>query len=134
MTPLLDIDPDAFVRGFGSAPVAVRHDLVDHPLLSVEAIAELAEALPEDQVEHNLGPLPVVVASGRAPRAQLSPGEVARGIASNGCWMVLKNIEADPRYASLLDASLDEVAGLIGDAKVAWAGARASSSCRRRDR
>jgi Cupin superfamily protein len=112
--PQMEIDRTAFVRNFGSAPTSVGHRLVDHPLLTVEAIAELAEALPERQVEHNLGNLPVVAASGQVPRAELSPGDVARGIATNGCWMVLKNIEADPRYARLLNESLDEIAEAIG--------------------
>ncbi len=114
MKPLMDIDRDAFERNFGSAPIAVRHHLVEHPLLSVEAVAELAEALPEHHVEHNLGKLPVIAAPRQTVRAELSPGEVARGIASNGCWMVLKNIEAEPRYARLLNDSLDEISDLIG--------------------
>jgi len=113
--PLIDIDRDAFERSFGRAPASVRHHLADHPLLSVEALAELAEALPEEQVEHNLGRLPVVVAPGDAPRADLAPGEVARGIATNGCWMALKNIEAHPAYASLLNECLDEIVELIGE-------------------
>jgi hypothetical protein len=112
---VLDIDRPEFERSFGSAPIAVHHHLVDHPLLTVEAIAELAELLPESKVEHNLGNLPVVVAPGEEQRAELSPGAVARGIETNGCWMVLKNVEADLRYARLLNESLDEIAGLIGD-------------------
>ncbi len=37
-------------------------------------------------------------------------GEVARNIETNGCWMVLKNIELDAEYKRLLDQGLDEVA------------------------
>ena len=36
---------------------------------------------------------------GEAPRLDLPPGEIARGIDTNGCWMVLKRIERDPAYA-----------------------------------
>ena len=116
MSRMLLIDREGFERDFGRASTAVRHRLADHPLLSTTAIAELAEALAERDVEHNLGKL-AVVASENAPRAELSPGEVARGIATNGCWMVLKNIERDPDYARLLDSSLDEVAELVGVAE-----------------
>lgn len=116
MSPIMDIaDPVAFDRDFGRTPTAVRHHLTDHPLLAVEAIAELAELLPEHKVEHNLGNVPVVAGPGKAPRVEESPGDIARGIATNGCWMVLKNIEAEPRYARLLNDSLDEVTELIGD-------------------
>ena len=34
---------------------------------------------------------------------------MARGVETNGCWMVLKNIEQDPAYKALLDQTLDEV-------------------------
>lgn len=113
MTPLLDIDDGILATSFGGQPCRVRHRLVDHPLLSVEAIAELAERLPVDRIEHNLGDLPVVVGQAAAPSASLAPAEIARGIETNGCWMVLKNIEADAPYAALLDATLDEVAARI---------------------
>ena len=42
-------------------------------------------------------------------------GAIARGIESNGCWMVLKNIELDPEYKRLLDESLDEVTPYVRD-------------------
>lgn len=113
MTTLLDIDDGTFAASFGRGPCAVRHRLTDHPLLTVEAIAQLAERLPEDRIEHNLGNLPLVVGRADAPRTSLPPGEIARGIETNGCWMVLKNIEADAQYVALLDATLDEVAAQI---------------------
>jgi hypothetical protein len=109
MTRLLEIDADGFDEHFGKRPYAVRHQLVSHPLLTVERVAQLAEALPESSVEHNLGTVDKLVPSGEAPRLDATPGEIARGIATNGCWMVLKNIEQDPAYRALLDETLDEV-------------------------
>jgi hypothetical protein len=93
----------------------VNHTLTDHPLLTVEAIAQLAERLPEDRVEHNQADLPKVVDPNAVQRVDLPVGEIARGIESNGCWMVLKNIERDPAYKALLDEALDEVAPLVAD-------------------
>jgi hypothetical protein len=88
--------------------------LTDHRLVTVESIARLADRLPAASVEHNLGNLPVVLGSGTPPpRLDQSPGEVARGIETNGCWMVLKNIEADAEYRTLVDQCLDQVAPLI---------------------
>jgi hypothetical protein len=66
-------------------------------------------------VEHNSGRIAAVVADGAAPRVDLSPGEIARTIDTNGCWMVLKNIEQVPAYHALLDELLDEVTPLVAD-------------------
>jgi hypothetical protein len=109
MTKLLEIDPTGFEAHFGKEPFAVRHNLVEHELLTVERVAQLADFLPESSVEHNLGNVDKIVAGGEAPRLDETPGEVARGIETNGCWMVLKNVEQDPAYQALLDETLDEV-------------------------
>jgi hypothetical protein len=109
----LDIDERDFAANFAVRSYGIRHTLTEHPLLTVEAVAELADRLPESAVEHNLGNLAVVQGASEAPRVNQSAGEVARGIETNGCWMVLKNIEADPAYKHLLDECLDEVAGFV---------------------
>ena len=80
----------------------------------MEEIAGLAERLPADRVEHNLADLPKVADPSEVQRSDEPVGDIARGIETNGCWMVLKNIELDPRYRELLDASLDEVAPHVG--------------------
>ena len=113
MTRLLDIDRAAFDANFAVSPYLMSHSLTDHPLLTVERIAELADALPADKVEHNIGKVPALLPSGEAPRVDSSPGEIARGIETNGCWMVIKNIEDDPEYARLLNDTLDEVMPLV---------------------
>lgn len=115
MTRLLDIDPDAFRVNFARGSFGVRHGLPDHPLLTVEAVAELADALPESSIEHNTGKVAAVVGDRPVERVHQSPGEIARGIETNGCWMVLKNIEQVPRYHALLDELLDEVTPYVAD-------------------
>ena len=83
--------------------------------MSVEAIAELAERLPGDRVEHNIADLPKVVDPDAVQRSDEPVGEIARNIENNDCWMVLKNIESDPQYKALLDQCLDEVAPYVRD-------------------
>ena len=113
MPALLDIQRTDFVSD-GSTPQEVRHHLTEHPLLSVEEVARLADRLPHDKVEHNVAKgTGNVVPGGAAPVLDQSPGDVARGIETNGCWMVLKNIETDPQYAKLLNDALDEVAPML---------------------
>ncbi len=107
--PALEI-PSDFAAAVGAAPARGTHALGDHPLLTPEAVADLADRLPPASVEHNRGALPAVVADDAVETLDQTPGEIARGIDHNGCWMVLKNIEQDPAYARLLREMLDQVA------------------------
>jgi hypothetical protein len=101
---------NAFATAFDRSPAMVEHALADHPLLTPAAVADLADRLPGAAIEHNRGSLPAVVADGVVDTVDQTPGEIARGIDTNGCWMVLKNIEQEPTYAALLDEMLDQVA------------------------
>ena len=114
MSDLLDIGPSTFADRYGSAPIAVRHHLVDHPLLTVERLAELADELPAEKTEHNLGNISTVVADAEVPSLEVSAGEVARTIETSQSWLILRNIELVPRYKALLDACLDEVEPIAG--------------------
>jgi cupin superfamily protein len=115
ITEIVNIDRSRLAEDFGRQPFSLRHALTEHPLLSVESLAGLAGRLPEERVEHNYADLPTVVAPGEVKRAEMPPAEIARTIDTNGCWMVLKNIELDPDYKRLLDESLDQVAPLVSD-------------------
>jgi Cupin superfamily protein len=48
-------------------------------------------------------------------RSDQPVGEIARSIETNGCWMVLKNIEQDDTYKTLLDELLNGVSPLVAD-------------------
>ncbi|HSK51092.1 MAG TPA: cupin domain-containing protein [Solirubrobacterales bacterium] len=113
MSKLLEIEADRLAASFSREPFGVRHHLADHELLTVEALAKLAEALPSESIEHNRGDVDAVVADERVEHSDEAPGEIARNIATNGCWMVLKNIEQLPAYQALLDDLLDEVDPLV---------------------
>ena len=112
---VLEFDPEVLKKNFSEAPFPVKHNLVDNPLLKLDRLAELADSLPDSQVEHNLGDVPEVLPGGEAPRLDATPGEIARGIETNGCWMVLKRVESDPEYKALLEESLDDVIPLVAD-------------------
>lgn len=105
----MTIDEEAFAESFGRRPLAIRHSLTEHPLLELEALAGLAERLPTERVEHNYADIPKLVDPADLRVSNDPPGEVARNIETNGCWMILRNIELDPEYKKLLDQSLDEV-------------------------
>jgi quercetin dioxygenase-like cupin family protein len=110
----MQIDSEAFAAAFAERPLAVHHTLLDHPLLTLDALGELAERLPANRVEHNVGSLPEVVGDVEVERSTMPPAEIARTIETNGLWMVLKDIELVPEYRRLLDELLDEVEPIVG--------------------
>lgn len=105
---LLELDPRLCEMSIGSREFAVKHSLKDHPLLTLEALAEMADELPSGAVERHVGDQPILLPGG-APHLSGRPSETVRSITSNGRWMVLWNLEQIPRYKELLDEVLDEV-------------------------
>lgn len=99
------LDPGAPHRPFG-----LRHRLVGHPLLTVDALLELCRRLPPAQVEWNAGDMPATTNRNDVPMNGLSAEETVRRIAECRSWMALKNVEADPAYRALVDDLLDAVA------------------------
>jgi hypothetical protein len=112
---VLEFSQQEVKENFSRAPFTVQHNLSGHPLLNLDRLAQLADSLPDSQVEHNLGDVPEVLPGGVAPSLDATPGEIARGIETNGCWMVLKRVETDPEYRDLLHEALSEVIPLVSD-------------------
>lgn len=113
---MISIDRSLAAAAYDCSPFAVSHEAHTHPLLTLEALVDLAGTHPADAVEHNLGSVPVALPGGEAPRLELAPAQVLAEIAGNGSWLVLKNVERDDRYRALLDELLDEAAvALPGD-------------------
>jgi hypothetical protein len=102
---LLEIQGPEFAGAFTRRPMSVRHNLVGHPLLTLDAIAELADRLPLKDVERHRADMPLLMPGG-APEVEGRPSETVRTIQTNGCWMVLWYIEQVPEYRALLDAIL----------------------------
>lgn len=89
------------------------HHLPDHPLLSLEALAQLGEGLPPSEVEYNPGNVPIGILPEDIPSNGLSIGETIRTIDSNGSWAVLKNIENVAAYRALLMDLLGELEPVV---------------------
>src|SRR5579872_803750 len=109
---LLDLDRRACHDCIGRHEFAIGHNIVNHPLLSLEAIAELADALPPVAVERHAAKQPLLVPGGAADLSG-PPSETVRTIETNGRWMVLWNLEQLSPYRRLLDDILDEAAPLL---------------------
>jgi len=118
-SPVFDTAPDSlstfakaqrakFAEHYPEGPHILRHNLGLHPLLELDALAELAEHIPEDSVEYNRGDLPVGI-DGKPDSNGLTIGETIREVAKNNSWAALKNIEQSPAYKDLLGDLLDEL-------------------------
>ncbi|WP_295531402.1 transcriptional regulator [Novosphingobium sp. Chol11] len=103
----------AFAASYPEVPHRLAHRLRGHPLLELEALAQLAEALPEASREFNRADLPVGLNGAKAPANGLGIGETIRRIAETGSWAALKNIEQVPAYRDLLLALLEELRPVI---------------------
>lgn len=97
-----------FSTSYPEVPHKLVHRLDDHALLGLEALASLAESLPEASIEYNRAEQPIGVDGKPAPTG-VPIGETIRNIASSGSWAVLKNIEQVPAYAALLEDLLGEL-------------------------
>jgi hypothetical protein len=101
--------------GFGEAfrrrqPVQFQHMLADHPLLTLEGIADLADALPRDSIVYDTADQALLVPEGGPPRGVLDrPGDVIRHLDENRSWLTLFNIEQHPAYAQLVNDCLDQI-------------------------
>jgi hypothetical protein len=97
-----------FARHYPEQPHVLRHSLTRHPLLEIEALAQLAEQLPLTSVEYNRGDLPIGVDGKPGPNG-LTIAETIRRVAEAESWAVLKNIEQVPAYEDLLMGLLAEI-------------------------
>lgn len=98
----------AFSAGYPEVPHTLVHSLGQHPLLELDALAALAEALPARSIEYNKAKLPIGV-DGKPDPTGVPIGETIRNILTSGSWAVLKNVEQEPAYAALLAELLNEL-------------------------
>lgn len=99
---------EVFAAAYPETPCIIPHQLADHALLNLHALAPLAGKLPDASVEYNRGNLPIGIDGKPAPTG-MSIEDTIRHIATSNSWAVLKNIEQDPAYEALLLALLAEL-------------------------
>lgn len=99
----------AIAAAYPNDSATFTHNLREHPLLTLEALALLAEALPASAIEYNRSDIDVGTLPDDAPTNGLGIGDTIRTIAENRSWAVLKNVEAVPAYAALIRDLLAEL-------------------------
>jgi hypothetical protein len=113
MDSLLGIDAAELSGAFARRSIAVRHSLVDHPLFTIDAMAELADRLPPDSVRRERGDLPLVNRNGYVDVGEGPPSATIRDVEHNGFRISLRDIQQDPEYAGLINECLDEVQEIL---------------------
>src|ERR671931_1410666 len=101
-TSLLHIDEEAFADAFARHSILVEHSLVEHPLFTMEAIAELADRLPPDSVRRERGQLPVGEAHRYVDVGEGLPSESILNVEQNGYRISLRNIQQVQEYAEIV--------------------------------
>lgn len=104
---------EAFAAAYPARPVKLSHGLLGHPLLTLEALARLAEALPEHEIEYNPGTLPIGIRPEDVPKSDLTVTETIRNIGQAGSWVALKRIEQVPAYRELLHEVLGQLRDIV---------------------
>ncbi|MDE8651983.1 transcriptional regulator [Novosphingobium album (ex Liu et al. 2023)] len=99
---------EAFSAAYPEVPHKLVHRLDHHPLMELDALATLAETLPEASIEYNFADQPIGI-DGKPTPTGIPIGETIRNIERSNSWAALKNIEQVPAYAGLLAELLDEL-------------------------
>lgn len=116
MSNRLILDPATMRRDFPERPFAIRHALAGDPLFSLAALVDLAGRLDRDRIEYSSGDLAPDQDPATVGKLATSAEETIRQIEHNNAWMVLKNVEEDPRYRAVIEACLSEAAAVPGGA------------------
>ena len=116
-TRVVDIDAAAFADAFARRSIAgAPRPGVDHPLFTIDAIAELADRLPPESVRREQGDLPLANSGfGYVEIGQGPPSETVRDVERSGVRISLRDVQQAPEYAELIDECLDEVEALVAD-------------------
>lgn len=101
-----------FAASYPEGAHKLNHHLLHHPLLELEALARLGEALPAGNIEYNRGDQPIGV-DGKPQATGLTIGETIRGIDTTNSWAVLKQVQQVPAYRALLNELLGELRPVI---------------------
>lgn len=103
----------AFAALYPHTPGKLVHRLLGHRLLTLDALADLAAALPADSIEYNPGDVPIGIAPEDIPTPALGVVETIRNIAQAGSWVALKRVEQHGDYAALLGEVLGELKHIV---------------------
>ena len=112
---LLNLNRDLVQSKFHRSPFQLSHNLAKNDLFTLPRLIELAKSLPGDAIEYSSGKASIDQKPEAITKIDLPAVEVIEQIEQCNAWMVIKGVEADPEYRTLLHAFLNEVSEAAGD-------------------
>jgi Cupin-like domain len=117
LTPSFELTPLDWSANGGRRPIEFAHRLVDEPLLGLDALAELADALGPDQIEVT-GAAAARVVDKRVTRRRRADDEAGSELVltaeRDGRWMAMRHVETVPAYRRLVDGLFGEFCAHVG--------------------
>jgi hypothetical protein len=113
---LLEIDPVQFRASYNRRPFTFNHRLNEHPLMQLDALIDLANRLPADQVRHSRGKRGFDVdfdADLRHRRHLLTLDQVLDDVRNADAYVMLHRPDTDPLYRDLLFSAINDIRGLV---------------------
>jgi hypothetical protein len=116
---LLSLDDDLFTAHFDRHPFKISHHLVNHPLLQLPRLVQLAQSIGSpilyfhanqriNQVDDESHGAQRTFVGRKLDRPNLSPADTLAQIENCNAWLQLRDIGKDPEYAKLLHQIIDE--------------------------
>jgi hypothetical protein len=110
--PFLLIDRDAFLACLNKRACLIRHKLIDHPLMQLPRLLELAKQLPPKYVRINSGKVAIDATPDQIPGNGLSMEDSFRRLEESDTRIMLKKIELVKEYKDILYSCLAEIEAL----------------------
>jgi hypothetical protein len=133
---VLECDPQIFRRDLNILPYEIAHNLTNHPLFQLPALAELAQRVAQRRNPHMSGGDVYFTEGAIDPGAKpnydhpeqerAAVGELVKKIEGAQAWIILKHIEREEGYREVMESVVCDALQLAGDAgkdllrKIKW--------------
>ena len=98
---------------FEQRPIAVEHDLADHPLFQIDALLDAGDRLPSSMIECNAGNVQISLPEGKPAGQGLTHREIFDLMPDEKVWLGLKKLDLLPEYRDAIESLLSSVRSSI---------------------
>lgn len=123
---IIKTDTSLFREKFNVSSFMFSHNLAGHPLFEIPRLVELANTILSKgeyaKIACQVGEIPVHFKWSEVPRKQQVLEAIAH-IEESGSWILLKSVQLDPEYQTLLDQivlELEELTGVGLRKEITW--------------